>query len=37
LCWEFASDSLLNLSFCLPAGSYATVLLREIAVCQQKE
>ena len=28
--WQFTEDDTLNLAFSLPAGSYATVLLREI-------
>jgi tRNA pseudouridine13 synthase len=31
LVWEWLDDSALKLAFSLPAGAYATVVLREIA------
>lgn len=33
LSWQFVSDKVLSLTFTLPAGSYATALLREIIIC----
>ncbi len=34
-CWNFVADDVLQLSFSLPAGSYATSLLREIILIQE--
>ncbi|MEQ1529138.1 MAG: tRNA pseudouridine(13) synthase TruD, partial [Methylococcales bacterium] len=31
--WQFIADDVLQLSFGLPAGSYATAVLREIITC----
>jgi len=32
LAWDWLSDDVLRLRFCLPPGAYATVVVRELAV-----